>query len=130
MLHVFNKQALTKKQRFSKAIVFGVLATIIAVILELVLIKVFHVFFDITYLLIGFGIGYAIQYFGKGVQVQFSILAVVLTLIVILLCDLIVYDFDLSYVLANIASNGTDSLFSLAYRIFALYLAYRYARVV
>ncbi len=130
MLQIFNKKALTRKQRFSRALLFGLLATLLAILIEYILIKVFHVYFSILFLAIGLGIGYCIQYFGKGVQIQFSLLASILTFIVILVSDLIAFGFDFTSILANISQYGSDSLFELAYRIGSIILAYRYARVV
>ncbi|MDO4378734.1 MAG: hypothetical protein Q4C64_06255 [Erysipelotrichia bacterium] len=130
MLKVFNKNALTRKQRFSKAILFGCLATLLAVVLNLILIKVFYVYFSILYLAIGLGIGYCIQYFGRGVQIQFSLLAAGLTLLTIIICDLTAFNFDVRSILTSLTSYGLDSLIDLAYRIVGIYLAFRYARVV
>lgn len=130
MLKVFNKAALTRKQRFTKAIFFGCLATVLITGLNIVLIKVFDLYISFLYLLVGVGIGYCIQYFGKGVQIQFSLLAVGLTLFVILISDAIAYDFAFKDLIYDLTSYGISSLWGLGYRIAGLYLAYRYARVV
>ncbi|MGI6608584.1 MAG: hypothetical protein ACOX1F_06415 [Erysipelotrichaceae bacterium] len=129
MFKAFNKPALTRRQRFTKAVVFGGLFTLLVTILNIILIKVLHLHFDILYLAIGFGIGYVIQYFGKGVQIQFSILAAVLTAVCILICDLVAFDFNIPYYL-SIFTSGYDTLFALGYRIAGVYFAYRNARVV
>lgn len=129
MLKVFNKPALTRRQRFTKAILSGSLFTLLAIVLNIVLIKVFHLYFVILYLAIGLGVGYVIQHFGKGVQVQFSILAAGLTAVCIIICDLVAYDFNLFSLLSSF-TDSYNTLFALGYRIAGVYLAYSNARVV
>ncbi|MDI9541023.1 MAG: hypothetical protein QM204_06085 [Bacillota bacterium] len=129
MFKAFNKPALTRRQRFTRAILFGSLATFLITILNIVLIKAFHLYFVILYVAIGWVIGNAIQYFGKGVQIQFSILAAVLTAVCILICDLVAYDFNIAFYLSSF-TGGYDTIFELGYRVAGVYLAYVNARVV
>lgn len=129
MFKAFNKPALTRRQRFTKAIIFGSLITLLITIVNIVLIKVFHLYFVILYLPIGLAIGNAIQYFGKGVQIQFSILAAALTVLCILVCDMVAFGFDISYYLTSY-TGGYDTLFAIGYRVAAVYFAYNSARVV
>ena len=53
MFKAFNKPALTRRQRFTRAILFGSLATFLITILNIVLIKAFHLYFVILYVAIG-----------------------------------------------------------------------------
>ncbi len=129
MFKAFNKPALTRRQRFTRAILFGSLFTLLITILNVILIKVFHLYFVILYLPIGLAIGNVIQYFGKGVQIQFSILAAVLTAACILFCDMVAYDFNITYYLSTF-TGGYDTLFDIGYRVAAGYFAYSSARVV
>ena len=130
MFEVFNKPALTRRQRFIRAIISGCLFTLLVTILNLILIKVYYLYFVILYLAIGLCIGYVIQYFGKGVQIQFSILAAILATACILVCDLVAYDFNLTYLLRTFTVGGSEVLFSIGYRVVGIYLAYSNARVV
>ncbi len=129
MFKAFNKPALTRRQRFTRALIFGSLFTILMTVLNVVLIKVFHLYFVILYLPIGLVIGNVIQYFGKGVQIQFSILAAVFTVVCILVCDMVAYNFDMAYYLSTF-TGGYDTLFDIGYRVAAVYFAYSSARVV
>ncbi len=129
MFKAFNKPALTRRQRFTRAILFGSLFTLLITIVNIILIKVFHLYFVILYLPIGLAIGNIIQYFGKGVQIQFSILAAVLTAVCILVCDLVAFNFDIGFYLSTF-TGGYDTLFDIGYRVAAVYFAYSSARVV
>ena len=129
MFKAFNKPALTRRQRFTRAIIFGSLITLLVTVLNIVLIKVFYLYFIILYLPIGLAIGNVIQYFGKGVQIQFSILAAALTILSILVCDMVAFDFNVAYYLSSY-TDGYDTLFALGYRVAAVYFAYNSARVV
>lgn len=128
MLKVYNKTALTRQERMKNALLFGILAAAVCVGIQMLLIHVFTVYFDVIYVGFGLGIGYAIQYFGHGVQKRFSVLAVILTLIAILICDLSAYPASsLVYLLTKM---GFDSLLSVIYRVAGLVLAWRYARII
>jgi len=129
MFKAFNKPALTRRQRFTRAIIFGSLITLLVTVLNIVLIKVFYLYFIILYLPIGLAIGNVIQYFGKGVQIQFSILAAALTILSIFVCDMVAFDFNVAYYLSSY-TDGYDTLFALGYRVAAVYFAYNSARVV
>ena len=129
MFKAFNKPALTRRQRFTRAIIFGSLITLLVTVLNIVLIKVFYLYFIILYLPIGLAIGNVIQYFGKGVQIQFSILAAALTILSILVCDMVAFDFNVAHYLSSY-TGVYDTLFALGYRVAAVYFAYNSARVV
>ena len=129
MLKVFNTPALTRRQRFGRALAAGSAAALAGVGLLVLIMEVFGFHTSLLYIAIGFGIGYAIQYFGRGVQLQFSLLAAGLTAAVMLVGDLLWYGSPAA-ILAVFTQFGTDSLLELAYRLVAGYLAFRYARVV
>ncbi len=128
MLKIYNRQALTRQQRMVMALIFGALACLVCVGIHLILTHVYKLYIELVYIGFGFLIGYAIRYFGHGVQVQFSILAVVLTLVTITVCDLLVYPF--SSVMIILTQYGISSLISVGYRIVACVLAWRFARIV
>jgi len=128
MLKVYNKTALTRHERFTKALLFGGAAALAAIAIDAILLKVFNVFFPVIYIGFGYGIGYAIQYFGHGVQIRFSILAAVLTAVTMLTCDLIAYPPNV--LLSELTAYGIDSLLMWGYRAVGLYLAWRYARII
>ena len=125
MLKVFNKAALTRKQRFSRALlVGGVVMALLTAIMVLIILH-YGIYIEIVLAGIGFCIGYSIQYYGKGVQIQFSILAAVLTVISILICDFCAYGG-----LGGILEIMSYDFISIIIRVAAVVLAYRYARII
>ena len=125
MLKVFNKAALTRKQRFSRALLVGcVVMAVLTAIMALIILH-YGIYIEIALVGIGFCIGYAIQYYGKGVQIQFSILAAVLTVASILICDFCAYG-GIGGILQMISLD----IFGIIIRVAAVVLAYRYARIL
>jgi len=123
MFELFKKPALTRKQRFNKAIIVGVATSILCAILKIFIALFFGFNLSILYLAIGVAIGMAIQRFGKGVQIQFSILAAALTLTVIIICDAVTLGVDgIKYMVT--------SLYDIAMRIGAVYAAFYFARIL
>ena len=129
MFKIYNTKALTRQQRLKNAIVVGIAAFVLFLVVWFVMINVFGVYFPLLYVAFGFGMGYAIQKFGKGVQIQFSILSAGLILVLLLVCDLMTFG-SFKHLLQMFAEGGTTSLFEIAYRAIALYLAFTYARIV
>ena len=129
MFKIYNKQALTRQQRFSNACVVGVGASILCVVLFMALLLFLKIYSPLLLLPMGFLIGYVIQRFGKGVQIQFSLLALGLTLAVIFACDMLAYG-SVQLLLSDLLEFGQYSILQLIYRAGACYLAYSNARVV
>ncbi len=127
-MKVFNTRALTRKQRFTKALLIGGGCTLAAALILILLTYQFGFHMSILYVAVGFGIAMAIQHFGRGVQVQFSLLAAGLTLAVIVIVDL--FAFGVEGIMEILTQYGIDSLWEIGYRAAALYLAYRYSRVI
>lgn len=90
-MKVYNKNALTRNQRFNNALLFGLLACIILGILGGLVLDIIYIPYMsyMVYIGIGYSIGQIIQIKGKGVQERFSILAIVLTIISFIICDII-----------------------------------------
>ena len=128
-MKIFNKAALTRKQRFSRAVLVGCGCALLAIGIILLLGLQFSLYLSLLYMAVGFGIGYAIQYFGKGVQIQFSLLAAGLTIAVMLVCDWVLLGGPVN-IISALTEYGLNSLWEIAYRVVAIFLAYRYSRVV
>lgn len=124
MFELFKKPALTRKQRFSKAIIVGSVTAVICLVVRIVLAKSFSVDISLVYALAGYLIGLSIQKLSRGVQVQFSILAAALTFVVILLGDLVVYTTFGQLV------HMLSSIFDVAVRVVSIYIAYYFARIL
>ncbi|MEA5027071.1 hypothetical protein SDC9_111689 [bioreactor metagenome] len=143
MLKVYNKRALTRGQRFMKAVLFGIPTALIAAIVYGTITRLVHIEFSIFFVGVGYLLGYVIQNTGKGVQPRFSILGAVLAVISFLLGDLIAYyglqiflyptwlPYGLYLVLIswfNITS--ISGILGFAFRAAGIYFAYVNSRVV
>jgi cytochrome c biogenesis protein CcdA len=142
MLKVFNSHAISRNQRFTKAIVWGVpIALLIGIVYGVVsFISPFE--FSIVYIGIGYLIGYVIKNKGRGVHLRFSILAAGLTILAILIGDVltffgpaafgsldsVIFAFSSTVMLWLSANIGT--LISLLFRVAGVYFAYTNARIV
>lgn len=142
MLKVFNTQALTRNQRFQKGIIAGVIATLVLMIGYGWLSRQLRIEFSIVFILLGYGIGWAIRTYGRGVQLKFSILGAVLAVICFIGADMISYfgfgvftDFGFfisafqTYlrVLLNTSLNG---LLGILFRAGGVYAAFMSSRIV
>ena len=142
MYKIFNKNALTRNERFQNAIVAGVAVTIGLCIVYTVICNLLDIEFEVLYIGIGYLIGLSIQKAGKGVQLRFSILAAVLTALCFIIGDLVTR-YGLGYVsmpsmwlyllkdyFSYWARLDFGTILSLAFRIFGVFSAYNYARIV
>ena len=131
MLEIFNTKAITRKQRFTKALVFGILVSLGLIVAYILAIKLFqYILSDVVYIAFGYLIALTVREMGRGVQKQFSILAAVLTIVVIVSIDLVISGGDLRNLLDSLTYGGLYSLLSIGYRVLAVYIAYGQARVV
>ena len=141
MLKVFNVSALTQKQRFGKAVLFGSLTSLGLALVYIIINRTLAIEFFYVYLAIGYLIGFSVMKSGRGVQLKFSILAAVLCFLTILLGDLLTnypHAFNaperLGYLLLSLFSSygdiSFDSLLSIGFRVAAVGLAWQKARVV
>lgn len=129
MLKIYNKSAITRQQRFQNALVIGILVSLASIIVIVGIFKLTHVYLQIVYWLSGYLIGTAICRFGKGVQVQFSILAVVLEVLVIIISDLLIFE-SIANVLFIYSIASYDILFVIGYRALGIITAWQSARIV
>ena len=142
MYKIYNKNALTKNERFQNALVVGIATTVGLCIGYSIVCSVLDIEFQILYVGIGYLIGLAIQKAGRGVQLRFSVLAAVLATLCFIIGDLATmfgpeFIFNPSYWLIGLkfyfgywAQLNVSILLSLAFRIFGVYCAYNYARIV
>ena len=129
MFRIYNSSAITRKQRFQNAVVSGVIAAVLCIITFMIILRIFHTYFSALFIMFGYFIGIAIQRYGKGVQIQFAVLAIILTLITMIICDLLTFG-SLSGVFGFLAQAGTSSLWNIGYRAFALFIAYQNSRII
>ncbi len=137
-MQVFNSRAVTRQQRFVRAIIFGSIAAIGLAIIYGIISSLTRFEFSVVYVGIGYLIGMVISKYGRGVQVQFSVLAAVLAVISFILGDIIsmfgisvlwtpyLWGFGLQAIFyALFAPTG---VISLAFRVFGVFYAYKCAR--
>ena len=129
MFRIYNKSAITRKQRFQNALVSGIIASVLCVVAFIIMLRLFHTYFPALYVVFGYFIAFAIQRYGKGVQIQFAVLSVALTLFTIIFCDLQVFG-GFSAIFSFLAQAGTARLWNIGYRAFALFVAYQNSRII
>lgn len=128
MLKIYNSYAVTRKQRFTNALVTGIPAALLCIAVFWVVSNIIGVYMPVLFIPAGYLISYVIQRFGKGVQIQFSILAVALTAAVIIIGDLTTFrNIQMILLLFN---NGVSGLWNIGYRVVALVLAFHNARII
>jgi hypothetical protein len=142
MLKVFNTRALTSNQRFSRALMVGIPAALAAAILYGIISPAIRFEFSVVYVGIGWGLGWLIQKYGRGVQPKFSILAAVLAALCFVLGDLIsVVGVDILFqpliliqmIIFNLPAylqTNASVLLGTAFRVLGVYMAYTNARIV
>lgn len=143
MLKIYNKQALTRNERFIRAVVYGVGATAGLTVLYGILSALLRIEFSVVYLAFGYAIGTVIRKLGRGVQVRFSVLAAVLAAICFVLGDMIsmvgfsvfTNGFGFFFLVFRVAlqsllGTSMNALLALLFRIGGIALAYSSARFV
>ena len=142
MYKIFNKNALTRNERFQNAVVIGIAVTVALCICYTIVCNLLDIEFEILYIGIGYLIGLSIQKAGRGVQLRFSILAAVLTTLCFIIGDLVtLFGLELlsqpSMWLGLLrlyfgywAQLDFGILISLAFRVIGVFSAYNYARIV
>lgn len=141
-MKIYNSHALTKHQRFLKAVAYGVPAALVAAIAYGLLSRALRIEFSLVYLGIGYFIGYIIRTYGRGVQPRFSYLGAGLAIVAILLGDMISifgmtsffslgnFAYALTYVIRTLLSTNINALLRLLFRAGAVYFAYTYSRTI
>jgi len=141
-MNVFNPNNLKNKQRFPVAIIVGIITSILCAYLIGAIITGIGWYFSLLYIGAGWLIGSAIRYFGRGVDIKFSIVSVVCFVICVFLADFFTLTnsfgiFDLSFLsfsiqstlssLTNFANMGIIRIIMIAY---GGYMAYYEAKII
>ena len=138
-MKIFNTKILNNRQRWNRALLFGIGATLISGIV----IGFLQYLLNFSSSLFAFAIAHFISWIiletGHGVQPKFSILAAVCTTIAIILSNMIGYFGIFAFmnplfagymVIINYLSTDINNLISLAITAMAIYYAYGKARVL
>jgi len=139
MFKVFNSHALTSKQRFLKALLYGVPTALGLGIAYGLILRIIPIAFSLVYVGIGYLIGWVIRKYGRGVQAKFSYLAAGLSILSFLLSETIrIVGLNLTlnvfwlmiFVLPQRYLGSINGLINLAFVAYGVYTAYRMARIV
>lgn len=145
MFQVFNKHALTRNQRFMRALLYGTLVSVGLCIAYGLISSLLSIEFSYAFVGIGYLIGLTIRKMGRGVQVKFSVLAAVLAVLTFVFADLIAWfgfgvfsspEYFMSglktwiNLMMNFSTGGVSGLISLLFRGFGVIAAYQSARIV
>jgi hypothetical protein len=137
MMRIFNTQALSQKQRFTKAILMALPASIGLGYAYGILTFFIPIRFSIVYIGIGWLLGRLIQKVGRGIDLKFSILAAVLAVLSFLISDLIsIVGFNplpylsLLYILPFSYLSSINGLLHLLFIGLGAIMAYDQARIL
>ena len=138
-MEIFNTKILNQRQRWNRAVLFAIGGTILSIIVCVLLQRLINIRSSLFYLAAAYFLSWLILETGHGVQVKFSILAAVCTVIVIIVSDMFVtygmltFTFPVNAILSvlrSYVSISINSLLSLIIKIGAISLAYGKARIV
>ena len=138
-MKIFNTKILNNRQRWNRALVFGIGATLISAIVIGFLQHMISFSSSLFDFAIAYFICWVILEAGHGVQPKFSILAAICCAVAIIISDMIGYFglfaftnplFSIYMVLINYLSINVNNLISLAIKALAIYYAYGKARVL
>lgn len=124
MFKIYNSKAISRTERFTNALTAGIVASLICLLASFIQYKTGFIS-DYFLLAYGYFIGWAIQYFGKGVHKQFAILAVGLYVVVVIVSDLLWCNFEMEIFMMQL-----QNIVGLVVRAAGGYLSYRYSRIV
>lgn len=142
MLQIYNKNAVTKHERFIRGCIAGILSSLVLAVLYGIISSYLLITFEIFYVAIGYGIGYSIQKFGRGIQLRFSILGAVCAGCCFILADMISiggfaiftnFGFFITvfrFILTSLFSTSINSLLGLLFRAAGIMAAYQTSRIV
>ncbi|MGN1398694.1 MAG: hypothetical protein ACI4WG_01680 [Erysipelotrichaceae bacterium] len=130
MLNIFNKTAITRNQRFQKALILSIGLTVIFLLAFILIVNLFHFLPRLLYFAAAFCIAYVVSNYGRGVQLRFSVLAAVCVLVLIVVCDLYIVGFDFGYFLSDHLSFDFSTISLDLIEIFSIYYAFTNSRVV
>lgn len=139
-MKIYNTRALTRQQRFQNALLIGGVAAIgLGVVLGYVL-RVVPIVFDLFYLALGYGVGYAIRTYGRGVQKRFSYLGAFYTLLALFIAECVRFagvggilnpGIWIGVFYYNVAGlSSISGIINLIFKVCAVVVGYEQSRIV
>lgn len=140
-MKVYNTKFLRGNQRFSVALLVGIVSSIACALAYGIIVNVLHFNTSLFYIAMGYGISYCIKTYGRGVEVKYSVLGALCTLFSILLGNVFVILFSIGFQLVYIPVAFVSVLYSFfqidLYTVieliciaYSMYVAYYNARIV
>ena len=136
IMEIFNTKILNNRQRWNRALIYAIGATLISSVVCTVL-QMFIIRSSLVYLAAAYFISWVILESGHGVQKKFSILAAVCVVITIFLSEFLSVTLlgvnpvsAIYFVFTNLLAVNFNNLLSLLIKAYAIYLAYMKARVL
>ena len=137
MFNISNTRAISRHQCFQKALLFAFPAALLIGIAFGYINRFLPLDFQILYVIVGYLIGEIVKETGHGIQIQFAVLAVVLTLLAYLIGDLLCYygisvffSSALFSAAGSIVSYVATDIFGILFRLSGLYMAYLRSRII
>lgn len=140
-MDIFKTKLLNNRQRWNRAILFGILATGLSIIVGSSIQRFLHLNTTLVHIAAGFFIGWVIREAGHGVQSKFVYLAAGCTIVAIILIDIftlgglsvLVDPFSIlllfKLVLTSYLSISVNGLLSLVLKITAIVISMQTARI-
>ncbi|MDF9824156.1 hypothetical protein M2475_000506 [Breznakia sp. PF5-3] len=141
-MNIFNPNNLRNKQRFPVAVAAGVITAILCAIVIGLITSGTGWYYSLLYIAAGYAIGYAIKYFGRGVDKKFSILSVACFILCVFLGDFVAFTHQLSVFSLNYLPYSIESTFRSLFQldvmgmihlimiVYAGYISYYMAKIV
>lgn len=136
MMEIFNTKILNNRQRWNRALIYAIGATLISIVV-CALIQKFLIRSSLVYLAAAYFISWIILESGHGVQKKFSILAAICVILTILLSEIFYYILFIGnpvaavyYTFVSMLTIDINNLLSLLIKAYAIYMAYEKARVL
>lgn len=141
MYKLFNTSALTSKQRFTRAIIAGIVASIGIAIIYGMFTRLIRIQSSLLLVGVGYLIGMVIVKAGRGVQKKFSILGALCCVLSILIADMItIFGFGILFevgvwpmaivrVLQSLLLPSFSGILGILFRVGAVGVAYQNSRI-
>ena len=143
MIQIFNTHALNSQQRFTRALLGGIVGSIVIGLIYGIFMQFIHIESSLLLVAVGYCVGMVVQKCGRGVQQRFSVLGAVLCVLAILIADMVTY-FGLSSLITPALwpsylqtllqhiylAASLSSVLSIVFRAAAVGVAYQYSRIV
>lgn len=140
-MKVYNTNLLNNKQRFPIAIAAGIISAFACALAFALFEHFIGWHFSLFYVAMAYGISSAIKYFGRGVQLKFSIVGVICFILSVVLGFIIYYSFSggfsfqylpfyLSMMMRTLTTINFSGIFEMICIAYSIYLAFYNSRIL